>query len=101
MRRRTVKWWKVLALIVGGGMVFDATALGFTRSGLGGFSCQSERFLSNGLASSVDMCYLFDCSNNFLGGAVVVCDPNNSSNNIFLDCPNTTTTTTNTTTTTQ
>jgi hypothetical protein len=94
MRQRTVKLWKILALLGGGGMLLQATAVGFTRTGLGGFSCQSERFASNGLASSVDFCYLLNCDQGFLGGVVKPCDPGNPANNILLDCPGAITTNT-------
>ncbi|NIR01421.1 MAG: hypothetical protein GTN78_14685, partial [Gemmatimonadales bacterium] len=38
--------------------------------------------------AAVDMCFIFDCQNGFLGGTFNPCgDPNNPLDNIFVDCP--------------
>ncbi len=87
-RRRIGTW---LAMALTGGTVFQA--VGFTRTGLG-TGCNggiaTNNMMLNGLASGVDLCYLFDCTNGFFGGAFLPCDPNNPANDLFIDCSPTT-----------
>lgn len=104
MNRRMGRVWRWLILIAACGTMFQTTAVGFTRTGLGG-SCQLGNFLSNGALTSVDFCYLLDCQNGFLGGAIQPCGSNTTTaDDLLVDCntlntvgTNTTTTNTNTT----
>lgn len=78
--RRTLVW---LAMMLTGATVFQTSAFTGT-TGAGNHGC--GRFMSNGLLSSVDFCYLLDCENGFFGGVVDPCsDP--SSGALLLDCP--------------
>jgi hypothetical protein len=69
------------------GTLFQFGGIGFTRNGFGG-NCQGLNFYENGLLTSVDFCYLLDCQNGFLGGAVQPCSNNNLQyDDLLVDCP--------------
>jgi len=70
----------LLALLAGGGTVMATSNLG----------CQS--FAGESLMTSLDLCFIFDCTNGIFGGVVQPCqegvDVNgNPTGTLFLDCP--------------
>jgi hypothetical protein len=86
-KQRALVW---LAMACGGITLYQG--VGFTTGylsnyggiigGSGGTGC--SRFVSNGVASSVDFCYLLDCQNGFLGGVVDPCAGGTGS--LLVDC---------------
>jgi hypothetical protein len=70
-----------------GAILFQTGPCTTANNAVGGF----PRFYQNGVLSSVDFCYIFDCQGGFLGGAVQVCDPTDPNQDIFVDCPGFTT----------
>jgi hypothetical protein len=77
----------MILLSATGTMFQFASGVGFTRTGLGG-SCQGRNLYQAGLLGSVDFCYLLDCQNGFLGGAIQPCgDPNTFVDDLLVDCP--------------
>jgi hypothetical protein len=74
-------------LLAASGTLFQFGGIGFTRNGLGG-NCQPRNFFTNGGLTSVDFCYLLDCQNGFLGGAIKPCgDSNLLGDELLVDCP--------------
>lgn len=51
------------------------------------------RLAEQGVLTSIDFCYIFDCQSGFFGGAVQPCGTT-SDTDIFVDCPGFTGTTT-------
>lgn len=98
---RSRRVWTWLGMALSGATLFQVPnyGVGFTTgypdygvgtpSGVGNLgSGGCARFATNGLASSVDFCYLLDCDNGFFGGLVSPCgDPNSSADNYLVDCP--------------
>ncbi len=86
MKRHQGRLWRWCVLIAMTGTVLQIGGVGFTRTGFGG-NCQGLNFYQNGLLTSVDFCYLLDCQNGFLGGAVQPCgDPNVVGDELLIDC---------------
>jgi hypothetical protein len=55
------------------------------------------RLATEGVTTSIDFCYIFDCQGGFLGGAIQPCgDPTTTADDIFVDCPGFTNTDTDT-----
>lgn len=81
MNRQKKRFWVWLAMTFAGGTLFQTTTtpLFYNPSQFttrrGAYSGGCGEFYSNGVAASVDFCYLFDCDNGFFGGAVDPCDP--------------------------
>ncbi len=81
MKRSRMRWWTLVATVLGGATVFQS--VGFTATEGLDFSC--NRFVSNGVLSTTNFCFLLDCENGFLGGLVDPCnDP--SQGGVLLDC---------------
>lgn len=98
-QQRLGKFWRWAAVLFASGTVLQTSGVGFTRTGFGG-NCQGLNLYQNGLLGSVDFCFLLDCQNGFLGGAIKPCgNPNTTADDLLLDC-NTTGTTDGTSTTT-
>ena len=98
MNRRLGRVWRWLVLFSAAGTLLQFGGIGFTRTGFGG-NCQGANFYQNGALTSVDFCFILDCQNGFLGGAIKPCgDPNTAADDLLVDCNTTviTTTTTNT-----
>lgn len=80
MRSRMQRIVVVLALLAGGGTVMASSTMG----------CAS--FAGESLMTSLDLCFIFDCTNGIFGGMVQPCqqgvdvngDPTGT---LFLDCP--------------
>jgi hypothetical protein len=87
MKRRLYRILVWLTMVTTGGTVFGIVSPiytgGFDTSGSPGAGC--SRFWTNGLMESVDLCYVFDCEQGWLGGAFDPCADDGSS--LFLDCP--------------
>jgi hypothetical protein len=93
-KQRALVW---LAMTCGGVTLYQG--VGFTTGyipnyggiigGQSGTGC--ARFASNGLATSVDFCYLLDCQNGFFGGIVDPCAGGTGS--LLVDCSDQLTTT--------
>ncbi len=89
---RRQRGWIWLAIVCGGATMYQG--LGFTTGYLpnyGGLIGGSRgtgcaRFATNGLASSIDFCYLLDCQNGFFGGIVDPC-AGGTTGNLLVDCP--------------
>lgn len=102
-RRQRVWIW--LGMVCGGVTMYQG--LGFTTGYFGNYSgvigggsgTSCARFATNGLASSIDFCYLLDCDNGFFGGIVDPC-AGGDTGNLLVDCGGATTTDDATTTTT-
>lgn len=92
MNQRTMRSFRWLIMLLAGATLFQTAA--FTgANGIGGGGCTT--FTTNGVLTSVDFCYIFDCQSGFLGGAVQPCgDPNSTADDIFVDCSASTSTTT-------
>lgn len=46
------------------------------------------RLATEGVATSIDFCYIFDCQSGFFGGAIQPCgDPTTTADDLFVDCP--------------
>ena len=82
------RFWRWMLLLSATGTMFQfASGVGFTRTGLGG-NCQGGNLYKAGILGSIDFCYLLDCQNGFLGGAIQPCgDPNFFGDELLLDCP--------------
>lgn len=102
---RKQRLWVWLAMACGGVTMYQG--LGFTTGyltnyggaigGSSGTGC--SRFATNGLASSVDFCYLLDCDSGFFGGIVDPC-AGGTTGDLLTDCAGQITTTDQTNTTT-
>ena len=87
---RRQRGWIWLAMMCGGVTLYQG--IGFTTGylplfggvigGQSGTGC--ARFASNGLATSVDFCFVFDCQNGFFGGIVDPCAGGTGS--LLVDC---------------
>jgi len=87
MNRRWSRFWRWIVVLGASGTVLQVGGIGFTRNGLGG-NCQPRNFFTNGALTSVDFCYLLDCQNGFLGGAIQPCgNPNVLGDELLVDCP--------------
>lgn len=81
MKRKSLRWWSLVATVLGGATVFQS--IGFTATQGMDFSC--NRFASNGVLSATNFCFLLDCENGFVGGLIDPCnDP--SQGGVLLDC---------------
>ncbi|GMV96312.1 MAG: hypothetical protein HRF43_08740 [Phycisphaerae bacterium] len=86
---RLQRGWRWLAM-VGCGATLYQTAFssgyfpynGVINSGSGGCA----RFAANGLATSIDFCYLLDCDNGFFGGLIDPCTGGNAALALLTDC---------------
>jgi hypothetical protein len=46
------------------------------------------RLTEEGVLTSIDFCYIFDCQSGFFGGAVQPCgDPSTTADDLLVDCP--------------
>lgn len=80
MRSRMQRIAIVLALLAGGGTVMATSNMG----------CAS--FAGESLMTSLDFCFIFDCTNGIFGGLVQPCQEGVDVNGegtgtLFLDCP--------------
>lgn len=83
MKQRLNRWLAWLTIALGSGTLFQVT--GFTNTNIPGGGCSS--FYANGIATSVDFCYLLNCDNGFIGGLVQPCgDPNSAEDDLLVDC---------------
>jgi len=83
MREKACRALRWLMIFVGGTFLFQFPITG--NNGIGGGGCTT--FATNGLLNSVDFCYIFDCENGFLGGAIQPCGTGSSGGSPFLlDC---------------
>lgn len=86
MTRRWKRIWMWLTMLLGGATMFQALG-GFTTAD-GAVAGTCGRFFTNGIATSVDFCFLLDCRNGFIGGLVSPCgDPNDPTDDLIVDCP--------------
>ncbi len=86
MRSRFRRTAKVVALVTGGGFLMAGPGTGCLE------------FVAESALVTTDFCFIFDCQNGLLGGAVKPCpNPTNSDDNavfspptgpVFFDCPN-------------
>lgn len=84
MRLRTKRYWTWLVMLLGGASLFQVAG-GFTTQNGAISSC--SRFWTNGIATSVDFCYLLDCRNGFFGGLVQPCGgPYSVADDLLVDC---------------
>lgn len=82
MTRRKLRWWSLVATVLGGATLFQS--IGFTATNGLDFGC--NRFVSNGVLSATNFCFLLDCRNGFFGGLIDPCaDPSQGA--LLLDCP--------------
>ena len=80
MRSRMQRIAVLLALLAGGGSLMVSSNLG----------CES--FAGESLMTSLDFCFIFDCTNGIFGGVVQPCQQGvdtegNPTGTLFLDCP--------------
>lgn len=86
MSPRRKRFWMWLAMAFSGATVFQT--IGFT-SNVGALNGGCREFYTNGIATSLDMCYLLDCENGFLGGFIDPCgDPTTAADDLIVDCSN-------------
>ena len=81
LKRRLI--W--MAMMLSGASLFAATSVTYPITGMngaGGGGCTT--FATNGLTSSIDFCYIFDCDRGFAGGAIQPCG---TGGNFLVDCP--------------
>jgi len=75
-------WRRVLLtalMVAAGGAVFATNGGGCIDAGQLALQMSS---------SAVDMCFIFDCQNGFLGGTISPCgDPTTAADDLFVDCP--------------
>ena len=90
MRERLRRGMRWLMLVLTGSILFQAAAIPTVAwTGNAGAYGGCNRFITNGLLTPVDFCYILDCQNGFLGGAVQPC----GTSDMLVDCPSTGTTT--------
>ncbi|MBI4579779.1 MAG: hypothetical protein HY718_08760 [Planctomycetes bacterium] len=83
MRQRIVRGVTWLALALTGGIVFQPVNCTTGTGSIGNF----QRLVTNGMLTSVDFCYIFDCQSGFAGGAIQPCgDPTTTLDDLFVDC---------------
>lgn len=72
MPKKAKRYLLYLLFLTGGGTLFQGNNAGFAR-------CAGD-----GTLAAVNFCFVFDCQNGALGGAIEFCG---NGQDIFLDCP--------------
>ncbi|HOA73538.1 MAG TPA: hypothetical protein PL151_12040 [Phycisphaerae bacterium] len=73
--------WLTAALMAG--TLFQQVTCTTQNNAYGTF----PRLVENGVLTSIDFCYIFDCQSGFFGGIVQPCgDPNSTADDLFVDC---------------
>ncbi len=74
MPKKAKRYLLYLLFLTGGGTLFQGSNAGFAR-------CAGDATLT-----AINFCFVFDCQNGALGGAIEFCG-DQPGDDIFLDCP--------------
>ena len=74
-RSRRLGVFILLGVVTAGGMLFAGSGLACASFGLD----QAQ--------TTVDFCFLFDCTNGAYGGLIEFCDEDNPERSLLADCP--------------